>query len=268
MTRRNANTPDDPNHKPWDPRKPKAKKQPTRKDAPSRSPDKPYNKRWKKGEVRPDPVTPENRKNKNTDICGAKRSGKSHAGPGICCQPAGWGTSHLGFGPCKFHGGNLPGHVKHAEKQMAAKACATFGLPVEVDPHQALMQEIWRTNGHVLWLGELIANMEDESTLKQYSEAGVQPSVWITMYEAERAHLVKVAAEAIKCGVAERQIQLAEEQGRLMAMVMQAFIRDPELNLTPAQLAFAPKILRKHITAVPSALEQAVANDQETVIDV
>src|SRR5688500_3420092 len=41
-----------------------------------------------------------------TPICGALRSGKSYAGPGICCQPAGWGTDHKGFGQCKLHTGS------------------------------------------------------------------------------------------------------------------------------------------------------------------
>lgn len=226
---------------------------------------KPYNRRGEDPNYVP--PTPETRRRKNAEICGAQKSGKSDSGPGICCQTAGWGTSHPGVGRCRNHGGNLPGHVVAAEKEKAKRAVAMFGLPVEVDPHTALMEEIWRTNGHVIWLGTVIAELDSPDKLKQMTDAGVQPSVWVSMYENERAHLVKVSAEAIKCGVAERTIQLAEDQGRLMAMVMQAFIRDPELELTPAQLVHAPKILRKHMSLAPSALEAATP-EQTVVIDV
>jgi len=237
------------------------------KRGPSASdPTKPYNKKYKRGEVVDEPTTPENRRKQGVDICGAPRTGKSNRGPGICCQTAGWGTSHPGVGRCRNHGGNLPSHTEKAEKEKAMRAVKMFGLPIEIDPHTALMEEIWRTNGHVVWLGELIAQLDSPDRLKQMTDAGVQPSVWVKMYEDERAHLVKVSAEAIKCGVAERTVRLAEEQGRLMAMVLQAFIRDPELELTPKQLAFAPKIIRRHMLSVPQALE-AVQPGQETVID-
>lgn len=270
-----------PRAKPWEPTATYTMRQPPRpasnsKRGPSaKDQNKSYSRRSRA--VDPDYVgpTPETRKKKNSPICGAPRSKNSISGPGVCCQTAGWGTSHLGYGHCKHHGGNSPSHVAKAEKEMASKAVTMFGLPVEIDPHQALMEEIWRTNGHVIWLGDLIANMDDKEKLKQYTDAGVTPSVWVKMYEDERAHLVKVSAEAIKCGVAERQVQLAEEQGRLMAMVLQAFIRDPELKLTPTQLAYAPKILRKHILAAPTALEAVMENNadatntqQETIIDV
>jgi len=49
--------------------------------------------------------------------CGAtKRQGDKAP----CRKPAGWGTSHVGFGTCKLHGGSTPASSKHAEKQRAA----------------------------------------------------------------------------------------------------------------------------------------------------
>lgn len=44
---------------------------------------------------------------KNYTICGAKTRSRV----GVCQNPAGSGTNHLGEGRCKFHGGNAP--VKH-----------------------------------------------------------------------------------------------------------------------------------------------------------
>src|SRR5689334_11708073 len=41
--------------------------------------------------------------------CGAKLRGKETKDSGrTCVKPAGYGTQHLGYGKCKFHGGNAP----------------------------------------------------------------------------------------------------------------------------------------------------------------
>ena len=46
-------------------------------------------------------------------LCGAtKRQGDKAP----CKRPAGWGTSHVGFGTCKLHGGSTLSSSKHAAK--------------------------------------------------------------------------------------------------------------------------------------------------------
>lgn len=247
-----------------------SQRKPPRKLSPSATdPTKPYNKSYAFGEINPNAPTPETRTKKNAPICGANRTGKSQSGPGICCQTAGWGTAHPGYGHCRAHGGNLPGPSMAAEKEMraaiAAKALNTYGLPKDVDPQTALLQEVQRTAGHVDWLEDLVHNLESQDALKQYTEAGIAPAVWISMLVDERKHLVNAASAAIKCGVAERQVRIAEEQGRLLAMVLQAFMRDSELGLSPQQMVIAPKLIRKHLQQAPMALEK-VEDGQTTQV--
>lgn len=50
-------------------------------------------------------------------LCGATRR-QGDKSP--CKRPAGWGTSHVGFGTCKLHGGSTPDSTKHAAKLRAA----------------------------------------------------------------------------------------------------------------------------------------------------
>lgn len=231
----------------------------TRYNSPSDSPERQRVRRedWVNGK-NPSPPTPETRLNGKGPICGRPRHKNSSSGPGVCCNPAGARTPHLGFGPCWLHGGNLPGEVKKGEVYKAEKAVVLFGLPKEIDPHRALLDEVHMTAGHVEWLRtEIIQKLDDPKQLTQITDAGVEPSVWINMYQKERDHLVKVAKAAIDAGVAERQVRLQEEQGRLLAMVIQAFIRDPELDLTPAQLVRAPKLIRKHLLAAPTEIQAA-----------
>lgn len=60
----------------------------------------------------------------------------------------------------------------------------------------ALLEEVHRTAGHVEWLGLEVAAQPPTAL-----EAG---SVWVELYQDERAHLVRLAKVAIECGVAER----------------------------------------------------------------
>ena len=65
--------------------------------------------------------------------CGAKITGsKGNKPPGSPCRnPAGDGTSHLGFGFCALHSGATPNGVKDAEKKEAAWR---ERLEKEIDP--------------------------------------------------------------------------------------------------------------------------------------
>ena len=151
----------------------------------------------------------------------------------------------------------MPGEVKKGEVEKAKKAVVMFGLPKDIDPHAALLDEVHMTAGHIEWLRvEIIQKLDDPAGLTQITDAGVEPAVWIAMYQHEREHLVKVCKAAIDAGVAERQVRLQEEQGRLLAMVIQAFVRDPQLNLTPAQLVVAPNLIRKHLLQAPLEIAQ------------
>lgn len=149
-------------------------------------------------------------------------------------------------------------------QEKAARLVVTYGAPREVDPHTALLEELHRTAGHVAWLGELVATLQHDpdtdptvlgdggdhdptephaskSGLKQYTRTErftvEQESVWLRMYRDERAHLAKVAKDCIAAGIAERQVRLAEEQGRVLAEVVRSIVtglgrdlNDPEVR--------------------------------------
>ena len=208
-------------------------------------------KSFKKGEVNPDaPLTPMDRTRKDMKICGARRTGKSASGEGICCQAAGWGTDHPGYGHCRHHGGLTESQQRAVEYQRITDMMELYGAPIDIDPHEALLQEVHRSAGHVQWLGSFIRELEDESKLTQFTEAGIQPSVWIEMYHRERDRLVAASRQAIAAGVAERQTRIAEEQGRMFAMVISAIFRDERLHITNEQKVLMPVVVRDHLMAL------------------
>lgn len=167
--------------------------------------------------------------------CGAtKRNGEP------CKLPAGHGTPSK-FGRCKLHGGATPSHVKHARKLEASAAVQTFGLPREVDPEVALLEEIHRTAGHVAWLGQKVASLDEDE---------VASTVWHEIYAQERGHLARVAKGAIDAGLAERRVRIAEAQGQMFANALTGILRD--LQLSPLQQEMAGIVVRRHLMALAS----------------
>jgi hypothetical protein len=215
------------------------------------------------------PATPEDRHFKDVPICGAKRKAKyadDPANPGVCTLTAGWGTDHVGFGHCKWHfGSSTNGKIAAAREELAVelinrelRILDTYGEDIDIDPHQALAAEVRRTSGHVAWLQQKIKDMEEDE-LFQLTPGGKVASALLKTYQEERDRLVSVCKAAITAGVAERQITLAEEQGKLLAMVIRDILYDPELELTPAQKYKTGGIVRKHLMAL---------DDGRNIIDV
>lgn len=202
--------------------------------------------------------------------------GKTRAG-GKCTRPKGWGTDHAGRGKCKLHGGSTPTHRRAAQQEAAAEAVATYGLPREVDPLQALLEEVYRTAGHVAWLERVIRGLDADTLVEGVTrtsrttelgsddedapdEAANGPanatervehaaavSVWVRLYQSERAHLTKVAKAAVDAGIEERLVHLAEEQAQLVAEFGRALLR--EFDVDPSSEK-ARRAFRKHLTVV------------------
>lgn len=165
------------------------------------------------------------------DKCGAKK----RKGGGSCGQTAGWGTDHPGVGPCKLHGGATRAHVTAARNERARQAVVAYGLPREIDPAAALLEEVHRTAGHVAWLAAKVAeHQEDDLVWGLVEEAdktatefpgldtkhAARPSVWLDLYQRERRHLVQVSKTALDAGISERLVRLAEQQGAMLAEVI------------------------------------------------
>ena len=194
-------------------------------------------------------------------VCGARTKGT-----GLPCRRA----PLRGATRCGLHGGLTPQSKAAAEKRLAraeaVRAVAQLGLPVDVSPDAALLAEVQRCAGLVAYYQarvEEIAALGAEglvwghTRMKLGGEAAgdtyeARPSVWLQLFSVERDRLVKDAAAAIKAGIQERQVKLAESQGVLVAAVLKRIL--VRLNLTDAQAALIP-------TVVPEELRQLTADE-------
>lgn len=186
--------------------------------------------------------------------CGGKRRGADADGK-LCTRPAGWGTPHPGTGRCKLHGGSTPSHTVASVKALAEAAVTTFGLPREIDPRDALLEEVYRTAGAVDWLSTKVRELESDAVVWGKAEESpddvkykASVSVWVQLLQNERAHLVRVCKETIQAGVEERRVRLAEQQGAMLASVIKAVLAD--LGLTAEQQALVPEVVPRHLRAV------------------
>lgn len=184
---------------------------------------------------------------------------------------------------CPLHGGKTPAALAAAERRgqelVAREAVATYGLPVDVSPTDALLEEVRWTAGHVRWLRDRVQELEQSQlvwgTTRTETEVGgslqidldaagdvegvrsapsnkiVQtagPSIWLDLYDRERKHLVGVCTAALKAGVEERRVRLAEQQGELVARAIRAILAD--LGLSAEQQGLVAEVVPRHLRAL------------------
>jgi hypothetical protein len=151
-----------------------------------------------------------------------------------------------GLDKCYIHAG-----ISRAD-QLVTRAMATYGLPRDILPAAALLEEVRYAAGHVAWLRGKVAELEPEALTWGVAEKATKEAteraalnVWLEAYHRERRYLLDVSKAALAAGVEERLVQLAEAQGlAVVAVLARVFDR---LQLTAGQRALAA-------TAVPEEL--------------
>lgn len=163
---------------------------------------------------------------------------------------------------CRMHLGKKAAPVAAAGKAEAAarRAVETYGLPRDISPTDALLEEVRYSAGHVAWLREKVAELEaadlvwgvTEETEKQATEfTGVDTTraavvnVWLDLYFRERKHLLDLTKTAITVGIEERLVRLAEAQGALLNGVIRRIL--DRLSLTQEQSALLPVVVPEEL---------------------
>jgi hypothetical protein len=168
---------------------------------------------------------------------------------------------------CLAHGGKA-GQVQRAAKRRLALGQAVaeldrLGIPVEVDPSEAMLQMVHEAAGNVAFLrmrvqeleqgGRLTGNHDADDVVSAIggeenprpSIAGrVDPKNWkaerhilVSMYDEERERLVRWAKACRDAGVEEHRVALAEKQGAMLAEVLRDFLASLSGALIAAGLA-------------------------------
>ena len=148
--------------------------------------------------------------------------------PPRCKNPAGWYTTHPGFGTCSTHGGNKP------RIQAAWRKAMTISDVLNVSPWDALLQEVQLSSGRIAWIDkqlvDAVAAEEERRVVAEMEDPGAPRSTGLgagvkeLMVEsrAERRHRATVSKAAIDAGVAERVVRVVEQEGAIVATAIVA----------------------------------------------
>lgn len=175
-------------------------------------------------------------------LCGARRRSKDG---GTCRRPAGWGTPHLGTGRCRVHGGSTPNHLIAAARVQLSELVTWIDVPDPL-PHEAL-----------LWCVRLAAGQVDYATRQVHALAEDQALVagrlhpWIVVRAEAMDLLARASKMAIDAKVDERRVQATERYGKQIADAVSGALE--EIELTEAQQALLPSVLRRHFLAAGEA---------------
>lgn len=181
----------------------------------------------------------------------------------------------IGLTVCRFHGGGTKAAraagKRRTEEAAAVVEAARFATRRDIHPADALLELVQWTAGEVdYWRTKVDALDDDElaGSLVTKTEVGIdkgQPTdietkeaaehIYIRMLAKSSDRLATYAAAALRAGVEERRVRIAEGQGQMVAAVIRRIL--DALNLTDAQAELVPTIVPRELRALTAPREIA-----------
>jgi hypothetical protein len=194
------------------------------------------------------------------------RCGADTKAGGKCRKPAGWGTGHVGAGACRLHLGSTSNHELSGQVMLARREQAVMGMPLAIEPQGAILECIRIAAGEVAYASERIAALDAEDAVgavrrqSEHEDAEGKLSsdirfdapavhIWITVRRQAMDRLVSYSFAALRSGIEERRVRVAEQQGMLLAQAIQGILRELGVSDRPEVAG----VVRKHLTLVSGA---------------
>lgn len=152
--------------------------------------------------------------------------------------------------------------VARLHEKQAAGAFGGPGVPSELMPGDALLEEVRRTAGIVRWLEYRMATEWSDELIplgKEVEGAAftqwvpTNESEWYAVYQKERQHLARCSKMCLDAGVAERQVKIAEANADLMYQIIASAFK--ALGLTEEQEQRVPAIMGEVLTKAASTTQ-------------
>ncbi len=175
--------------------------------------------------------------------CGAR---KTDGSGGLCRNDAGYGTDHPGVGSCKHHGGSTEAGKKRAATLLAQRVVGGYHGEIDIEPHDGILWCVRMAAGEIQHINEhaaLAAADQEADDPQHFASRKLQA----LMMERAKAmdRLAKYSKAALDANVAQRQVEIAEGYGTILAQLLGAVFKD--LDLTAAQWRAAPLIAERHL---------------------
>jgi len=164
----------------------------------------------------------------------------------------GWGTTPLGAGNCRAHGGGTPNGQKAASREAAASAVVKLGLPIgSGDPFLLLTKAVQYAEGYLEASGSVLA----EAAGAEVIDKGL-----VTAAAELHAGAIRAASRtgkaAVDADVADRMAALDERTADLlMRFVGDLFDRFLPAKARPAAMVWA----RGHLVELADVYDRPAA---------
>jgi hypothetical protein len=138
---------------------------------------------------------------------------------GRCHLPAGWGTRHVGRGPCRKHLGNVPNVIRHHARAEAMEfVVGQLGAAVQIDSLEAAVRAVELANGVVeFWRVELWSAVQEQRDPTPTQIEGYRMAL------TDLARITKLASDA---GVADRLAEITERTSEQLVIAAEQGITE------------------------------------------
>ena len=170
-----------------------------------------------------------------SEVIQGKCNGKGRTGR-LCGRPAGWGTNHAGIGRCKLHGGSTPTHVQAAQRELVKREAESLGLSIEQDPATAIINLVWRCVGDLTFYSSKVA--QEELLQVEVGPNGskkLSAHPWTVLYHQAEDRLAQVSQAALRAGVEERKVRLAERDAQTIFAAIQSALT--QIGMTDSDMS-------------------------------
>lgn len=172
-------------------------------------------------------------------------------------------TPAAGVTVCASHGGKAPQIIAAANRRLteaAARAdAARLGARTDIHPADALLDLVHYQAGIVTYWRTRVEALDHDALTwgKTRTKTGgddhgtteeAKPNIAYALLRDAQHDLATYATAALKAGVEERRVRLAEQQGALVATVIRRIL--DRLNLTPDQQTLVSTVVPAELRAL------------------
>jgi len=185
--------------------------------------------------------------------CGAKLHGRE----GTCSLPAGWGTSHKGYGRCRKHLGNSPNVARAAEAERVEHEARAELTRLDVTPVDHPLEELQKLAGRVLaWektVGELVNRLSEIRYEDEHGGEQLRAEVALLERAMDRCERVLVAMARLN--IDERLARLTERQAELVIGVLKGALEDLGIDRSENEVR---RVMARRLRLVAAQERQAI----------
>lgn len=118
---------------------------------------------------------------------------------------------------------------------------------IPVTPGQAILGVLQLAAGQLAYCTAMVGGLSEEQMFEM-TDAGAVPNRWVRLQLNIMDRLAKYSRAAADMGIQERQMQLAEEQTRMVGSLLEAVMDD--LKLTKKQRKEVGPSIRRNLPAL------------------